>query len=133
MSLRWTQEQFETYQARRAIPKHAGYVPLSSHSREIGASDVSKPDPGRESDLQAKIERYCRDHGYYFFHDRSRGDNAKGHPDLVIAIRGRTLWLELKSSQGRLTSKQRQVRLQLPLTECRNQMEKILKYPVDWG
>lgn len=113
MSLRWTQEQFEAYQARRGIPKHAGYVPLSTHSSKIGPSDVPKPDQGKESDLQAKIERYCRDHGYYFFHDRSRGDNAKGHPDLVIAIHHRTLWLELKSAQGRLSSEQRQVRLQL--------------------
>lgn len=114
MSSRWTQEQFEAYQARRGIPKSAGYVPLSAHSREIGPSDVSKPDPGKERDLQAKIERYCRDHAWFFFHDRSRECNAKGFPDLVVALpAGRVVWLELKSARGRLSPEQKQVRLML--------------------
>jgi hypothetical protein len=111
MSLRWTQEQFEEYQARR---KHAGYVPLLSHSREISSKDDSQPDQGKEIDLQSKIERFCRGHGFYFFHDRSRECNAKGFPDLVIALKaGRVIWLELKSAKGRLRPDQKQVRMML--------------------
>lgn len=111
MSLRWSSEQFDEYQARR---KQDGYVALSGHSGAISNKGVSKPDHGREIDLQAKIERYCRDRGFYFFHDRSRKDNARGMPDLVIALRaGRVLWLELKSARGRLRPEQKQVRLML--------------------
>ena len=112
--LRWTTEQLEEYQARRASQgcraNPTGYVPL----REIVRQDDHKVDRGKESDLQAKIERYCRDHGFYFFHDRSREQNAKGFPDLVIAMpAGRVLWLELKSAKGRLRPEQKQVRLML--------------------
>lgn len=118
MTLRWTPEQLEEYQARRATQgcrvNHTGYVPLLAHSREITRTDDRKADQGKESDLQAKIERYCRDHGFYFFHDRSREQNAKGFPDLVIAMpAGRVVWLELKGPRGRLRPEQKQVRLML--------------------
>ena len=104
--MRWTQEQLDEYQARQN-----GYIPLSSHSRI--QESKSKADEEPEHKLQAKIEKYCRDHGWYFFHDRSRGDNRPGHPDLVIALAGRTLWLELKSRNGRLRPEQQKVILQL--------------------
>ena len=112
MSLRWTQEQLEEYQERRR--NYAGYVQLSSHSREISKQDIPKADPGKENALQANIERFLSGRGFYFFHDRSRGANSKGHPDLVIALPGgRVLWIELKSSAGRLSPEQKQVRLKL--------------------
>lgn len=118
MSLRWTPEEYEAYQARhgkRSAPiNHAGYVPLSGHSREIGGAHGCKADQGKEIDLQAKIERFLADRGYYFFHDRSRKENARGMPDLVIAMpEGRVLWLELKSAGGRLRPEQKMVRLKL--------------------
>lgn len=118
MSLRWTHEQLEEYRARQATRQcranHAGYVPLSGHSRQIEGQKVSRADPGKESDLQAKIERFLTSKGWYFFHDRSRGSNAKGQPDLVVALpSGRVLWLELKSAKGRLRAEQKQVRLML--------------------
>ena len=118
MSLRWTPEQVEEYQARQSARqpqiKHAGYVPLLAHSREIKGQNASQADQGKESDLQAKIERFLTGKGFYFFHDRSRGSNAKGQPDLVIALPGgRVVWLELKSAKGRLRPEQKQVRLML--------------------
>ena len=118
MSLRWTPEQLEEYQARQANRErranHSGYVPLLAHSREIAGKDDHKADQGKESDLQGKIERYCRDHHWFFFHDRSRECNAKGFPDLVIAMpAGRVVWLELKSARGKLRPEQKQVRLML--------------------
>lgn len=111
MSLRWTTEQYEEYEAKRKL---AVCVPLSGHSSRICHQDVSKPDPDKEIDLQAKIERFCRQSGFYFFHDRSRECNAKGFPDLVIALpAGRVVWMELKSAKGRLRPEQKQVRLML--------------------
>lgn len=113
MSLRWTPEQYEGYQAKRAT-KQPGYVPLLGHSRDIVGKDNRIADQGKESDLQAKIERYCRQSGFYFFHDRSREQNSKGFPDLVIALpAGRVVWMELKSAKGRLRPEQKQVRLML--------------------
>lgn len=118
MTLRWTPEQLEEYRTRQATRQcranHAGYVPLLAHSHEIGGQKVSKADPGKEIDLQGKIERFCRDHGFYLFHDRSRKQNAPGFPDFVIALPGgRVVWLELKSARGRLRPEQKKVRLML--------------------
>lgn len=111
MSLRWTLEQLEEYMARQKQP---GYIPLSGHQGQIKSNGDLRADHGKESDLQAKIEHWCRERGFFFFHDRSRGDNARGMPDLVIALRnGRVLWLELKSARGRLRPEQKRVRLML--------------------
>lgn len=72
------------------------------------------PDPGLERDLQKRIEDYCDDHAYPWFHDRSRKVNEPGFPDLVIALpAGRTLWLELKSKNGRMSEEQKQWRMML--------------------
>jgi hypothetical protein len=99
MSLRWTPEQLADYLARRG---------------KAGAPERLAPaaeaDDGPEWRLQREIETWCRERGLYVFHDRSRSRNAPGHPDLVIALpRARTLWLELKSRRGRLTSDQKRV------------------------
>jgi hypothetical protein len=71
-------------------------------------------DEGKESLLQMKIESYCKDRGFYFFHDRSRGKNPEGNPDLVICLpKGRTVWVECKSKDGRLSEAQKKVATQL--------------------
>lgn len=106
MSLRWTQEQYDDFQARRS-----GYVPLSAHPRIHKGQTKADDEP--EHKLQARIEKWCDERGFYHFHDRSRGDNRPGHPDLVIALAGRTLWLELKSRGGRLSPEQQKVILML--------------------
>ncbi len=95
--MRWTTEQLEQYQARQMVS--APSAPCSA-------------DPGPEKDLQAKAEKLCRERGYHFFHDRSRGSNVPGQTDLVIAMpKGRTLWVELKSKSGRLSDDQKRVRM----------------------
>lgn len=69
--------------------------------------DTSTPDEGSEAKLQAKAERYCEEHGYVWFHDRSRKCNRKGFVDLVVALPGgRTVWIEFKSKGGRLRPEQ---------------------------
>lgn len=104
--LRWTREELEAYQARRRAD--------SSPQGTISLSEDHEADPGPEHALQGKIERFCEENGLYYFHDRSRGENKPGHPDLVVALtNGRTLWLELKSQTGRLTKDQKRIRLML--------------------
>ena len=93
--MRWSQQQLEEYQARQLKP---------------GSPIVITPDEGPESKLQAKIEKYCRDAGFYYFHDYSRNVNKPGHPDLVIALyNGNTIWVELKKAKGRMSEDQKKV------------------------
>lgn len=104
--LRWTREELEAYQARRRAD--------SSPQGTISLSGDHESDPDPEKELQRKIERFCEENRFYYFHDRSRGENKPGHPDLVVALtNGRTLWLELKSQTGRLTKDQKRIRLML--------------------
>ena len=94
----WTEEQLMEVQARQQKKPH----------------DTNFPDLAPEYKLQSNIEKYLTDHGFYFFHDRSRGVNRAGQPDLVIALPGaRTLWLELKSATGRLSPDQKLTRQML--------------------
>lgn len=97
--MRWTQEQLDQYRSKMCIKPE----PVKTEA-----------DPGPESMLQEKIEKYLHECGYYFFHDRSRGKNHAGHPDLVIALPGgKTIWIELKSKHGRLSSEQSRTRQKL--------------------
>lgn len=97
---RFTQFELDAYNA-----KHKLYI--NSHL-------INKADDGKESILLNKIIKYCKDNGYYYFHDNSRKINAKGHPDLVIALPNKhTLWLELKAKNGRLSLEQKKVLSQL--------------------
>lgn len=75
-------------------------------------SERQEAENGPESRLQARIEADLKRRGYFYFHDRSRGDNEPGLPDLVIAMpKGRTVWMELKAKAGRMTQDQKRVRL----------------------
>ena len=104
--MRWSEDQLGEYLERQSAV--VGKKKMSS------SPDECAPDDNPERTLQERIERYCEEHGFYYFHDRSRGANRPGHPDLVIAMpSGRTLWLELKSRQGRLSQEQKQVILRL--------------------
>lgn len=120
--LRWTDEELIAYQERqrsRSVPaprycSSSGVEPGGLPVPSVPPLSDPPPDSGLERDLQAKIEEYCKEHGYPFFHDRSRKCNVPGFPDLVIALPGgRTLWIELKSKSGRLDSEQKRFRLML--------------------
>lgn len=105
--LRWSEEQLAEWQQRARKP-------TSGLSGSLPLPGKEEADPGLERDLQDRVEDWCADNGYPFFHDRSRGKNVPGFPDLVIALRsGRTLWLELKSKSGRLSAEQKLFRLKL--------------------
>lgn len=106
MSMRWTEEDFTAYQAK--------WVTTGTSTGPEERLDEPEPDPGPESVLQERIERYCEDHALFYFHDRSRKCNVPGMVDIVIAMpSGRTLWLELKSRKGRLRKEQERTILSL--------------------
>ena len=71
-------------------------------------------DEGLECELDKKIANYCRDKGWYHFHDRSRGINKAGNPDWIICMpKGRTIWIECKAANGRLSEAQKTTITQL--------------------
>lgn len=101
--MRWSPEQLREYQARQ-----------DARSAKTKPNLPPVVDDQPERVLQNRVEAYCQENALYAFHDRSRGKNTPGHPDLIIAMPGgRTLWLELKSKTGRLSSDQARVRLML--------------------
>lgn len=61
-----------------------------------------------EAGLMEHIRKLCRDLGLLAFHVRdSRGSWGPGFPDLVIASRKGTLFVECKSMSGSLSADQR--------------------------
>ena len=99
--MRWTQEQLDAYIAQIYRP----------------VDDIDLPDEGAESVLQSKIERHCKEHGWPCLSFR-QSKKAKvflpaGWPDMEILLSGgKTLRLELKSAEGRLSDAQKRLRLQ---------------------
>jgi hypothetical protein len=95
--LRWTEEQLAEFKARRG-----------ARNRPEAEKPCSDADEGPEWKLQGKIMRWCEEHGFPCFHDRSAGVNRAGFLDTVIALPGgRTLWVECKTRSGRLTKEQK--------------------------
>ena len=92
--MRWTEDQLADYQSRLI-------------KMEV---DTHKPDEGPESKLQGKAENWCREHGYPYFHDRSRGKNKAGSIlDLYVYLpEGRHIVFEFKDKRGRLSKEQAQ-------------------------
>ena len=67
----------------------------------------------RESDLHRLIATVCKLRGWYFIHSRmdKRTTCNIGAPDFVIALPGgRTLWVEAKTSRGKMTPEQERAR-----------------------
>ncbi len=89
--MRWTQDQYEAY--------------IVSKGRH--PEDMEQPDAGPESRLQAKCERWLREKGFPYVHDRSRKKNKSGIPDLICFLpEGRCVIVELKAKGGRLSKEQ---------------------------
>ena len=95
--MHWTEDQYKEWQATQNAPQSP-----------FGTEDI--PDIGKESKLQHKIEKWASEHGFLYFHDRSRGKNMAGWPDLTICLPdGVVLFLELKSEKGVLRAEQIQL------------------------
>ena len=78
------------------------------------ASGVMQADPGPESNLQGKIVKYCKDHGYPCLSFRqsrkAEGFLVPGWPDLTICLQGgHVIFLELKSKHGQLKKNQKEL------------------------
>lgn len=58
-----------------------------------------------ESVFQRWVERLAALRGWVSFHDRDSRRNMAGLPDLLL-IRERVVWMELKSSRGKLRPEQ---------------------------
>ncbi len=95
--MNWTEAQLAEYRAKQK-------------QRPAPLDDDGKPDEGRESKLQAKCMKYCRDHGFPVFHDRSRRVNSPGFPDLFIFAENRVVLVELKAADGKLRKEQKHLR-----------------------
>ena len=93
----------------------SGAQSICHQERQNRTDEIPDAENGQpEAKLQAKVEKELRRRGWYFFHDRSRGENEPGFLDLVIAAPGGiTLWLELKRKGGKLTPKQQQTKARL--------------------
>jgi len=122
MSLRWTEEQLAEYEVRRG----ENQCIQAQNGNGSGGRDVSSDD-GPERTLQSKSQKFLDEHGYFYFHDRSRGDNQRGLPDLVVALPGgRTAWIELKTKTGRLRPDQ--IQSQLKLMSCGHVFRVVRSY-----
>lgn len=87
--------------------------------------DDETPDQGLESKLQANCMKYCRDHGFPVFHDRSKKKNQPGWPDLFVFAENRVVMVELKAADGKLRKEQKHLRQVLswlghPVHVCRS-------------
>lgn len=58
-----------------------------------------------EGEFQRWVERLAALRGWVSFHDRDSRRNIAGLPDLIL-IRERVVWMELKSSRGKLRPEQ---------------------------
>lgn len=78
-----------------------------------GGGDISAPpapDEGKEARLQGKCEKWLKDRGYCYVHDRSKKMNKRGEIlDLYCFLpEGRVVIMELKSKDGGMSPEQRQ-------------------------
>ena len=74
------------------------------------------PDPGPESDLAGKIQKWAKDHGYpcqcFRQSTKARGFLVPGWPDVTLILKERVVFIELKAMHGRLSNEQQKLKLQ---------------------
>jgi hypothetical protein len=84
---------------------------------ELGPNfPILDADEGLESTLQKKIVQWARDWGHPCLSFRQskklKGQVPEGWPDITMLLNNKVLFLELKSSKGRLSESQKMMRLQ---------------------
>lgn len=97
MTLRLTPEQHADLLGRFRRIERARLRPSPTPERAFDFG--TKREDAEEGDLQSKVEGALKAAGYEVFHDRSRGVNPPGFPDVVAAslARGRMIVAELKT------------------------------------
>ncbi len=97
--------------ARAAWRRNPGEPPLP---RTLAPEPPTSSDE-KESVLQCRIVRWAREHGFPIQSNRStpkaRTLLTAGWPDVCLILRGRVVWVELKSGRGRLSEEQKQLRI----------------------
>ena len=83
--------------------------------KQIGDDDVA--DEGPESILQGKIQKWAKEHGYpcLSLHKsrKAKGFIVPGWPDITLILpENRTVFIELKSAEGYLKKKQKNLAMQ---------------------
>lgn len=53
--MKWSENKLLEYQTKR---------------KKFAKQSTAIPDDGLERELDAKIAKYCAEHGYYYFHDK---------------------------------------------------------------
>lgn len=84
---------------------------LSKQKADLQArvTTAARPLSGKEHETHEAIIKFLRDKRFPFVHSRMDlpSTTALGTPDFIIALpRGITLWLEVKTSTGKLSSQQ---------------------------
>ena len=98
----WTKEQYADYMAEH----RAKFAP---QSKVISG----KADDGLESNLLRKALNWASEKGFPCWHDRSRGKNQAGWPDLILIMpKGRVVFVELKAAGGKLRKEQQALKRQ---------------------
>ena len=91
---------------------------LANYMQKFETRKDEKPDEGKESKLQSKIVKYCKDHGYPCLSFRqsrkAKGFVVPGWPDLTICLpASRVIFIELKAKTGILKADQRDMALMM--------------------
>ena len=81
-----------------------------------------------ERELQAAVEGLLDLRGWRWFHDEDSRRNNGGLPDLVAVRRGRVVFIELKTTRGRVRTEQRAWLEELWMGD----VETYLFRPRDW-
>lgn len=92
---RFTEAQYRAY-----LAKQHQFTEQREHISEHSVA---------ERDIHAQIEDECRRRGWYFVHARVDKPTTIGigTPDFIIAREdGKTLWIEVKTSTGKMTPEQ---------------------------
>ena len=70
--------------------------------------DKPKPSKEKESDIQKAIKDYLQVHGYFVVKIHQSLGSYKGIADLYAIKNGRHMWVEVKTSRGKLSDWQKQ-------------------------
>jgi len=73
---------------------------------ETSAEAAARGEARREAELQKQVERWLMLHGIEYLHLSPRAREKAGWPDLVFAVQGQAVAVELKTATGMLSEAQ---------------------------